>query len=107
MKGDNGFVLQETKLDSCPVLVCESCGGIIRDYRMAWVMWDATKVREGDIIRPVVLCKGNQCVTKSPYIGYASMEMRDYLVNLSRNLGIRTGDDLREALQFAEMMDSI
>ena len=89
------------------MLACESCGDIISDYGMAWIMWDDAKEREGGTVRPTVLRKGNQCIAKPPYVGFASMEMRDYLVNLFRNLGIRTEEELRGVFEFAELMDSV
>ena len=107
MHDDKGFILQQVELDTAPMLKCESCGDIIRDFGMAWVMWENHKLKNGESVKPTVLCKTNGCNSKPPYVGFASMEMRDYLIDLFRNLGVRTKKQLLEALEFSEMMHSI
>lgn len=106
---EKGLVLQQVKFDTAPMLVCEGCGEVIRDYGLAWVMWDAKKLKDGQTVRPVVLCKPkiNGCNSKPEYLDFASMEMRDFLINLCRNSGMKTENDVNEAFAFTEMMDRI
>jgi hypothetical protein len=99
-----GFTLQMVEGDAVPITVCESCGEPIRDCAMAWVMWD-----EGAEPKPEieVLCKTNGCISKPPYKGFASMELREYLINLCRNAGMVTEEHFHEALEFARMSEEI
>jgi hypothetical protein len=54
-----------------------------------------------------VLCKTNGCISKPPYIGFASMELREYLINLCGNAGMATEKHFHEALEFALMGEEI
>lgn len=104
---DKGFVLRVVKHMTAPMLVCESCGETITDFGWAWVVWDDVKLSEGKSVRPVVVCKKNGCNVKPPFVGYASMEMQEYLVNLCRNTGLKTEEQFREAFEFVELADQV
>jgi hypothetical protein len=99
-----GFILQMVEGDAVPTIVCESCGEPIRDCRMAWVMWDEGAEPQPEI---KVLCKTNGCISKRSYIGFASIELREYLINLCRNAGMVTDKHFHEALEFARMGEEI
>jgi hypothetical protein len=73
---------------------------------MAWVMW-RNLLENGQQVNPTILCKKNGCNSKPPYSGYPSMELRDYLINLCRNAGMKTEEDFQEAFGFAELADQI
>ena len=103
-----GVVLQQGKSETGPVLLCENCGERITEYGMAWVMWNNAKLQPGERIKPIILCKKNHCNSRPPYDRYVcSMEMRDFLVNLCRNLGITNEVQFREALEATLMMEQI
>jgi hypothetical protein len=106
MEKKRGLVLQGVDGRTCPVVICESCGEVIRDYGAAWVTWPEIP-SDGQRHQPLVVCKTNHCVSKKPYVDYPSMELRDYLINLCRNLGMRSDNDFHEALEFAELSDMI
>ena len=104
METKKGFILRQAQGLTLPTLVCESCGDVIKDYKMAWVMWPEL-LKEGATAKPTVLCKKNGCNSKRPYDGYPSMELRDYLINLCRNTGMKTEEDFREAFEFTQLSD--
>jgi hypothetical protein len=106
MDKERGFVLRQVEDITAPTLICESCGEVIRDYGLAWVMW-SDLLRNGAVAKPILLCKKNGCNSKPPYIGYASMELGDYLINLCRNAGMKSEQQFREALEFANLGDQI
>jgi hypothetical protein len=64
-------------------------------------------LEDGQRVNPTVLCKKNGCNSKSPYRNYPSMELRDYLINLCRNAGMKTEKDFQEAFEFAELADHV
>jgi hypothetical protein len=101
-----GFVLRQVGEITAPTLVCESCGDVIQNLGMAWVMWPEP-LENGASVRPTVLCKKNRCNSKPPYDRYPSMEMRDYLINLCRNSGIGTEKDFREAFELARLGEQV
>lgn len=101
---EKGFILRQAIHVTMPNVVCESCGQIIDDYKMAWVMWPELMM-DGATVKPTILCKTNGCNSKAPYDGYPSMELRDYLINLCQNTGMRTEEDFHEAIEFTNLSD--
>jgi hypothetical protein len=59
------------------------------------------------VTKPTVLCKKNGCNSQLRYIEFASMELGDYLINLCRNAGMKSDEDFRAALEFANLGDQI
>lgn len=105
---DNGFVVQMKDGRQCPTMVCELCGESITDYRMAGAVWDERGEFENWTFRRVtVLCKENGCLSKPPYKGLPWQEMRDYLLWLAYNSGLKTEAQVREAWKEAEIMSNI
>jgi hypothetical protein len=101
-----GIVLRQYDDETAPVIVCELCGEVVRDYRLAWAMWPSL-LAQGQTVKPVFLCKANQCVSKPPYRDFASMELGSYLIDLCRNMGMKSVADFREALELSEIGDRI
>jgi hypothetical protein len=108
MSDHRGIVLQQTNFVIAPMLICDGCGEVIRDYHLACVMWD-DKLKNGQTVRPKIVCKArmNGCYTKGEYLGFESMELGDFIINLCRNLGMRTKEDFCEAFDFAELIGRI
>lgn len=100
---NRGILLQETESGTAPVIMCDSCGERIKDYGMAWVMWK----EPAKLHKPLILCKQNRCNAKPEYLDFASMELRDFLINLCRNVGMESKKDFQEALLSAHVGDSI
>jgi len=102
-----GFILRQVDHLTAPTIVCEGCGEIINDYQLAWVVWSKEELKDGERTKALVVCKKNRCNSKQPYRDFPSMEMRDYLINLCRNAGVKTEQQFREAFEFTQLADNI
>lgn len=72
-------------------MVCEKCGSVITDYRMAGVVWDRAFLNDGrEQSNVIVLCKTNGCLTAPPYDRHFWMEVRTYFLWLLQNSGLKT-----------------
>ena len=102
-----GIVLQgQENGDTAPLIVCESCGERIQDVQLAWVMWRNLQ-QPDQSTKPAILCKKNHCNAKPEYADFASMELRDFLIDLCRNVGMRQEKDFHEALEMAHLADQL
>jgi hypothetical protein len=107
MSDTKGIVLQHFADDiTAPLILCESCGERVKDYKLAWVMWPSL-LAPGQTVKPIFACKTNGCNSKSPYRDFASMELGEYLINLCRNAGMKSEGEFREALELARLADSV
>ncbi len=93
MPKDKGFVVRHERGRTYPAMVCETCGEIITDYRMAGVVWNRD-YKDGERSKVTVLCKTNGCLTKEPYAHFPWQEMRHFALWLLYNSGVKTEAEL-------------
>jgi hypothetical protein len=97
MSDSRGFTVRHDGMETIPTMVCEKCGEAITDYRMAGVVWVQEKFKNGSRSRVIVLCKTNKCLSTPPQCDLPWMEMRDYMLWMAHNVGLKTESHIREA----------
>jgi len=99
MANHNGFILLHEDGQTIPAMACETCGEIIKDYRQAGVVWNREDEPRS---RVTVLCKTNHCLSKPPYKDKPWQELRDYMVFMAHNTGLKTEADIRGTWESAK-----